>query len=57
MVMLDGIREANGQFHLSIRDPFHGTAVEFRDTAKFFADQFGTPDRAHIEAVFLKRPT
>ena len=57
MVMLDGIREANGQFHLSIRDPFHGTAVEFRDTAKFFTDQFGTPDRAHIEAVFLKRPT
>lgn len=56
VVMLDGIRESQGKFHLTIREPFHGTSLEFRDTAKFFADQFRTPDRVHLEAIFLKRP-
>lgn len=57
VVMLDGIREANGKFHLTIREPFHGTSLEFRDTAQFFAcNGDPAPERAHLEAVFLKRP-
>ncbi|QGA40881.1 hypothetical protein GAS19_25935 [Burkholderia glumae] len=56
VVMLDGIREAGGKFHLTIREPFHATCLEFRDTEKFFTDQFRTPERVHLEAIFLKRP-
>lgn len=56
VVMLDEVREENGKFHLTIREPFHGTSLEFRDTAKFFANQLHLPERVHLEAIFLKRP-
>ena len=55
VVMLDSVREERGHFFLTIREPFHGTCVEFKDSAEFFADQNGTPDLRdiHFEAIFL----
>ena len=55
VVMLDAVREEAGHFFLTIREPFHGTCIEFKDSAQFFADQHGIPDRAgiHFEAIFL----
>lgn len=55
VVMLDGVREEHGKFFLTIREPFHGTSLEFRDSAAFFADERHTPEHAHIDAIFLKK--
>ncbi|WP_310320285.1 hypothetical protein [Hydrogenophaga palleronii] len=56
VVMLDNVRESSGKMHLTIREPFHGTSLEFRDTGKFFANLSGTGNDVHVEAIFLKPP-
>jgi len=54
-VMLDGVREENGKFFLTIRDPYHGTIQEFEDTSKFFPDM-GKRTEASLEAIFMGKP-
>ncbi|MCC4622401.1 hypothetical protein LL965_20935 [Xanthomonas cassavae CFBP 4642] len=53
VVMLDKVREEKGNFYLTIREPFHGTSLEFRDTSEFFRDHLGKKENVTVEAVFL----
>ncbi|WP_174998855.1 hypothetical protein [Burkholderia lata] len=53
VVMLDSVREENGKFFLTIREPFHGTCLELKESAEFFRDLHGTPERTTVEAIFL----
>ncbi len=55
VVMLDNIREENGAFFLTIRDPFHGANVELRDSAALFGGLGGKSDSAiRFTAIFLR---
>jgi len=54
VVMLDGVRESGGKIHLTIREPFHGSSLEFRDTGKFFDNDRGAREDVAIKAIFLK---
>ncbi|GKT27218.1 hypothetical protein [Acidovorax sp. SUPP3334] len=54
VVMLDGVRKHKGEFYLTIREPFHGEALEFKDSKEFFRDQNGTSDKVDFEAIFLR---
>ncbi|MEC3886846.1 hypothetical protein [Xanthomonas campestris] len=56
VLMLDGVREHRGKFYLSIREPFHGEAIEFKDTKDFFRDNNGVKDKVSFQAIFLKKP-
>ncbi|MCC4617313.1 hypothetical protein LL972_15120, partial [Xanthomonas campestris pv. asclepiadis] len=57
VVMLDGVREGKENFYLSIREPFHGEVLEFKDTRKFFfRDRKDANDVVDFEAIFLKQP-
>ncbi|MBB3835773.1 MULTISPECIES: hypothetical protein [Xanthomonas] len=56
VLMLDGVREHRGSFYLSIREPFHGEAIEFKDTKDFFRDNHGLRDKVSFQAIFLKDP-
>ena len=55
VLMLDRIREEKGKFYLTIREPFHGTSLEFRDSEKFFPD--APRDNTPIKAIFLPSKT
>lgn len=52
-VMLDKVREDNGKFFLTIRDPYHGTCMEFEDSAEFFPSLSGSKKAVVVEAIFL----
>lgn len=52
-VMLDDVREDKGNFFLTIREPFHGSHMELRESADFFRDQSRIPERASVQAIFL----
>ncbi|MCC8499075.1 hypothetical protein LN542_17055, partial [Xanthomonas hortorum pv. gardneri] len=56
VLMLDGVREHRGKFYLSIREPFHGEAIEFKDTKDFFRTDNGVKDKVSFKAIFLKKP-
>ncbi|WP_208619533.1 hypothetical protein [Xanthomonas populi] len=56
VLMLDGVREYKGKFYLSIREPFHGEVLEFKDTKEFFRDNSGVRDKVSFQAIFLKKP-
>lgn len=54
-VMLDNVRKEGGSYRITIRDPFHGTCVEFKDTHDFFKDLDHSEGKATLDAVFLPR--
>lgn len=54
-VMLDEVREEKGNFFLTIREPFHGSHMELRESTDLFRDQSRIPERASIQAIFLPR--
>lgn len=55
-VMLDKVREEKGKHLITIRDPFHGTCVEFKDTHDFFKGLDHSEGKSDITAIFLPRP-
>ncbi len=54
-VMLDSVRKEGRSYRIAIRDPFHGTCVEFKDTHDFFKDLDHSEGKATLDAVFLPR--
>lgn len=54
-VVLDNVRKEGGSYRITIRDPFHGTCVEFKDTHDFFKDLDHSGGKATLDAVFLPR--
>ncbi|WP_035226931.1 hypothetical protein [Paracidovorax oryzae] len=57
VVMLDGVREEDGQRYLSIRDPFHGTSLECVESSEFFSTPYGGPPQdVNLKAIFLGTP-
>lgn len=54
-LMLDNVRKESGSYRITIRDPFHGTCVEFKDTHDFFKGLDHSEGKASLTAIFLPR--
>ncbi len=55
-LMLDNVRKEGGSYRITIRDPFHGTCVEFKDTHDFFKDLDHSEGKASLTAILVPRP-
>lgn len=55
-LMLDNVSKEGGSYRITIRDPFHGTCVEFKDTHDFFKDLDHSEGKASLTAILLPRP-
>jgi hypothetical protein len=55
VIMLDKVLEEKGKFYLTVREPFHGSNLEIKDSPEFFRDEFEAKKSLTFRTLFLER--